>query len=52
MNEFLHMDGYAFFVWGSYAGMALVFIWNMMSARARHHELTRRARDAHDGDGT
>jgi heme exporter protein CcmD len=46
MMEFLHMDGYAAYVWSSYAvtlgALALNILWARRSlARARHEALRR-----------
>ena len=48
MRDFLHMGGYAFFVWTSYAIVALVLILNvLLPLRERRQvlaELRRKAR--------
>ena len=33
MSEFLHMGGYAAFVWPSFALAAVVVAWNVVAAR-------------------
>ncbi|MCP5155381.1 MAG: heme exporter protein CcmD [Ectothiorhodospiraceae bacterium] len=48
LAEFLHMGGYAAFVWGSYGICAAVLIANLLAVRARGRRvramLARRAR--------
>ena len=36
LSEFLHMGGYAFYVWWSYGIVALVLLGNILVARAKH----------------
>ena len=40
--QFLHMGGYAPFVWSAYGIWAAVMLWIVLSARARHRTVTRR----------
>jgi len=60
LAEFLHMGGYAFFVWTSYAIVALLLGLNLWLAVRRDRDLRRRlrrmlstsstdTRHAHDG---
>jgi heme exporter protein D len=42
LSEFLHMGGYAFYVWSSYAVVAAVLLGNIALAHSRR----RRALDA------
>ncbi|MGE0388421.1 MAG: heme exporter protein CcmD [Gammaproteobacteria bacterium] len=41
MSEFLHMGGYAFYVWTSYAIVAVVLAANIALPILRHRELRR-----------
>ena len=53
MSEFLHMGGYAAFVWSSFGLAVAVLLWNVLSARRLHAAARARAlrRDA-AGQGT
>ena len=42
LKEFLHMGGYAAFVWSAYGIWAAVMLWMALSARARHRNVRRR----------
>lgn len=42
MSEFLHMGGYAFYVWSSYAIAALVLVANAVLPVMAHRRLRRR----------
>jgi heme exporter protein D len=44
MEEFLHMGGYANFVWPSYGLGLLVLAWNVWSARKLQRDALERAR--------
>ena len=44
MSEFLHMGGYAAFVWSSVALAAVVIAWNVIAARRLHAAARERAR--------
>lgn len=47
MEDFLHMGGYARFVWPSYGLGLIVLAWNIWSAlRLEHHALERARRRA------
>jgi heme exporter protein CcmD len=39
MAEFFNMGGYAFFVWTSYAVVAVLFTYQFLSSRAQHKKL-------------
>jgi len=39
MNEFLHMGGYAFFVWTSYGLTAIILIANIILPMQRKKEI-------------
>ncbi len=41
MTEFFHMGGYAFFVWTSYAVVAVLFTYQFLSSRSQHKKLIR-----------
>lgn len=41
MTEFLHMGGYAFYVWTSYAVVLVLFVWLFFSPLRRLGELLR-----------
>ena len=41
MSEFLHMGGYATFVWSSYAVFAAVLIWSTLAPVIRRRALLR-----------
>jgi heme exporter protein D len=43
MNDFLHMGGYARFVWPSYALALAVLTWNVWSALRLHARARERA---------
>ena len=47
-HEFIHMGGFAFYVWTSYAIFALVFAWNVFQPlyhqRRVRERLARRSR--------
>lgn len=44
MEDFLHMGGYALYVWSAYGLTALVFAWNLWSARRLHTQARAQAR--------
>lgn len=44
LAEFVHMGGYAFFVWTSYAIVALILALNLWLAVRRDRDLRRRLR--------
>ena len=46
MSEFLHMGGYAFYVWGSYGAALAVFAWNLAAPRLGRADVLRRLREA------
>ena len=41
VQEFFHMDGYAFYVWGSYAIVSAVLLLNVISIRLQRHKILR-----------
>ena len=41
MSEFLHMGGYAFYVWTSYALGAVVLVANVVAPMLRRRQLER-----------
>ena len=41
MHAFLHMGGYAFYVWTSYGLAALLLIWNLFGTALRQKRLLR-----------
>jgi heme exporter protein D len=43
MNEFLHMGGYAAYVWSCFGLAAAVLAWNIVSARRLHAAARERA---------
>ena len=45
MSEFLHMGGYAAYVWPCFALAAAVLAWNVVAARRLHAAARERARD-------
>ena len=38
LSDFLHMGGYAFYVWGSVGGVALCMIAELLLVHARWHK--------------
>jgi heme exporter protein D len=53
MSEFLHMGGYAAFVWPSFGLAAGVLLWNVVSAHRLHAAARERAtRRGAAGQGT
>ena len=52
MSEFLHMGGYAAYVWSAYALAAVVLVWNIRSAVVAHREAKLRAAIAARWAGT
>lgn len=48
VSEFLHMGGYAPFVWGAYGVTAVLIAWEILAVRARkrraEREVARQAR--------
>lgn len=46
MKEFFEMDGYAVYVWGSYAAGLAVFAWNLLAPAIERRALKRRLRAA------
>ncbi len=45
LAEFLHMGGYGFYVWSSYALTLVVLAANLISALRRHRRLLRDLRE-------
>ncbi len=45
MSEFLHMGGYAAYVWGSFGVAAAVFVWNLLAPHLRHGNLLKELSD-------
>lgn len=45
-GEFWDMGGYAFYVWGSYAGGFAVFIWNILMPRIERRALLRKLKES------
>ena len=41
LTEFLHMGGYAFYVWSSYAVVTVTMVWIVLSSRSRHRRALR-----------
>ena len=41
MQEFFYMDGYAFYVWGSYAIVSAVLLLNVISIRLQRRKILR-----------
>ena len=41
MNEFLHMGGYAFYVWNAFATFAVVLIWCFFTPIVQRRNLER-----------
>lgn len=41
LNEFLHMGGYAFYVWSSFGLSLVVMVWNIVLPRQREKQLIR-----------
>lgn len=48
LAEFLHMGGYAFYVWGSYGVAALVFAFNLAAPVLRRRRIERALRNARE----
>ena len=46
MSDFLHMGGYATYVWGSYGVALLVFAWNVAVPRLGRRDVLRRLKAA------
>ncbi|CAH9018978.1 heme exporter protein CcmD [Candidatus Nitrosacidococcus sp. I8] len=44
LQEFIHMGGYAFYVWTAYGIAALVLIGNIIHAQIRHRQVIRQIR--------
>lgn len=45
MSETLNMGGYAYYVWGSFAAAAVVFIWNLLTPRLRRSDILKELSD-------
>ena len=45
MSEFLHMGGYAFYVWSSFGIAALVILANLIQPMLQHRQALREAED-------
>jgi len=50
MSDFLHMGGYAAYVWGSYAAAIAVFAWNLVAPRLQRRALHRALREPEQRD--
>lgn len=50
MSEWLAMDGYAVFVWSSFALTAGVVVWNVLSARAQWQRSRQEVMEVWDED--
>lgn len=50
MSEFLHMGGYAAYVWPSFALGTIVMLVNILSPLARHRKALRKAADYHENN--
>ena len=50
MSDFLHMGGYAFYVWGSYAAFVGALAWNLLTPRLQRAEVQRHLRAGDAGD--
>ena len=46
MSEFLHMGGYAFYVWTAYGAALVVFVLNFAAPLVRRRRLVREGRGA------
>ena len=44
LSEFLHMGGYAGYVWSAYGIAFAVLLWNIFVARARQRDIERHIR--------
>lgn len=51
MAEFLHMGGYAFYVWTSYLVVVVVLLWQFLAPRNRARSLLRMLSRQSDGKG-
>lgn len=51
IQEFLHMGGYALYVWGSYALTLIVLAANALQPRIRERQLLRMLAGRNDGTG-
>ncbi len=45
MSEFLHMGGYAAYVWGSFGVAVAVFAWNLLAPHLRRGNLLKELSD-------
>lgn len=50
MKQFLLMDGYAFFVWGSYAIVAAVLLLNVIAIKIQRRNILKQLRDLSEED--
>lgn len=50
MSEFLHMGGYAAYVWPSFGLAFIVMVLNIMVSISRHKKALRKAQDYHDNN--
>ena len=48
MMEFLHMGGYAGYVWSAYGIVTIVLIWNAISSWRRHKAILHRLKRMHN----
>jgi heme exporter protein D len=53
MSEFLHMGGYASFVWGSFGAFAVLVLWNIVTASRKRRQVLKQLAEAQAeaGDG-
>lgn len=51
MAEFLHMGGYAFYVWTSYLVVLVLLLWQFLAPWNRARSLLRMLSRQSDGDG-
>ncbi len=52
MKEFFLMDGYAFFVWGSYAVVAAVLILNVVAIKMQRRHILKHLRELSEEDNS
>ena len=50
MKEFFLMDGYAFFVWGSYAIVAAVLVLNVVAIKMQRRHILKHLRQLSEED--
>lgn len=50
MSEFLHMGGYAAYVWPSFALATMILVLNIVVPISRHRKALRKALDYHENN--